>query len=146
MAIHHGHRGPGAQTAQVREHLGTDQRPTTLVVGDVELERGRVRVYTDLVGLVEDDVADVRRRRELEIEFIDGVDRRRQVERVPADERAGDDYFLYVLRIGILGLLPICFFDLLQPDLFLGFLLLSKQSRAADRHRHCAQCGYETSK
>ena len=92
VAVHHRHGGAGAEAAQVGPDFAA--LLPVLVVAAAELERRRVGVDAHLEGLVEDDVAEVRRAGEFQIDFVDGGHRRREVEVVAADEGAGDDHLL----------------------------------------------------
>ena len=121
VAVHHRHGGASAEAAQVGPDFAA--LLPVLVVAAAELERRRIGVDAHLEGLVEDDVAEVRRAGEFQVDFVDGGHRRREVEVVAADEGAGDDHLL---------------------DFFLVFLVLVvlflSGEQGAGTQQHC-RCG-----
>ena len=109
VAIHHGHRRPGAEPAQVRPDLGA--LVALLVVGLAApfvvgqpvlpglraadaLERCRVGVDAKLERLIEDHIAEFRVTGHLDVDVVDDVLGRRQVEVRTPDIGSGDDHLL----------------------------------------------------
>ena len=105
VAVHQRHRGAGADAAQVGVGLAALRpvRPIhalvpafagALAVGAADLRGVGVGVDADLVGLVEDHVAQVGRPRQFHVDLADHVHRRGQVEVGAPDVRSGDDHLL----------------------------------------------------
>ena len=105
VAVHERHRGAGADAAQVGVGLAAlgPVRPIhalvpafagALAVRAADLRGVGVGVDADLVGLVEDHVAQVGRAGQFHVDLADHVHRRGQVEVGAPDVRPGDDHLL----------------------------------------------------
>ena len=106
MPVHQGHRGAGADAAQVGVGFAA-LRPVravhalipafagALIVGTADFGRVGVRIDADLVGLIEDHIAKIRRTRQFHIEFADDIHRRWQIEVGAPNVRTRDDHLLY---------------------------------------------------